>query len=93
MSTLTGETDPRFEFVERFAALVAAAKQAECAKVCEAIADYTEEARASKVALESEARNDDETTQLRRMGHFMTVSTYNARIKKCVEAIEALGTP
>ena len=73
---------------ERFAALVAAAEREACAKVCDSLVDR-DEAEKSKLRIDYARTAGDEEDELRAMRHELTVSTFNAGIGKCAEAIRA----
>ena len=53
-------------------------------KACEEQADHKEQAKADAASRAAK----DETSQLMRLQHWSTVSTYNAGIRRCADAIK-----
>ena len=75
-------------YLEKFAALVAAAEREVCAKVCDALVDKKEQAKAASRINDAICDCDDDA-ELRARRHELTVSTYNSGISKCAAAIRA----
>jgi hypothetical protein len=69
--------------VREYGALCARQERERCVEACKSVLEMKEEARADQAS--RDARGAD--VELGRLKHWLTVSTYNAGIRRCIAAI------
>lgn len=79
--------DGTVDRLSRFAAEVERLTLESAAQGCIAVLDEKEESRAEVASRKAKGTPDE----LARLRHWMTVSTFNAGVRRCIAAIRALG--